>query len=129
MNHYLYLQSLCYDRPRFMHDIYLKAKTISEVDDFIQSSSRYAQFESLYLYRKKQFDQLPELLNKNKISVVSIDHPHYPVSFHQLHDPPLALFYIGDMDLCLGESLGVVGSRRPSVLAQNRINQLVGSLD
>ena len=110
MDYYLYLQCLCYDRPRYMHEVYSNTKTVAEVDDYIQSSVRFGSFESLYFGRKSFYDTICLQLESLNISVFTIDHPLYPVRLHQLHDPPLALFCMGDIQLGSIQGLGMVGS-------------------
>jgi len=46
--------------------------------------------------------------------LIPIQDPRYPPLLHQLIDPPLALFAIGDVDLLREPQVAIVGSRRPT---------------
>jgi len=79
-------------------------------------------------WRKKfSLTKFQENLNKENISIVTIDAPNYPNLLKEIYDPPAALFLKG----VLGSDnfpLAVVGSRRLSGYGQMAIDTIVNDL-
>lgn len=54
-------------------------------------------------------------MNQNHIKMVNIDDKEYPEKLKQIYDPPITLFCIGNTMLFNRISIGIVGSRSPSL--------------
>ena len=61
-------------------------------------------------------------------SAVTLSDKSYPPWLREIIDPPLALFYRGDLSLAAKPSVAVVGSRRASVYAINAAGHLTRQL-
>jgi DNA processing protein len=76
---------------------------------------------------RKEVDPMAllEKIKKQNVSVLHFFHPDYPGLLRQIHDPPLVLFHRGKLDLAnLGKTVGVVGTRRPTVYGQRQAKQM-----
>lgn len=74
--------------------------------------------------------QTPDLLQRLKQThhYVTIEDPRYPVSFRYLNDPPLCLFYKGDLELLSRPAIGVVGARQASRYSFEVLQKLIPAL-
>ena len=63
-----------------------------------------------------------------RASTVTLHEPHYPTLLKEIIDPPLALFYRGDLAIASRPAVAVVGSRRASVYAENAAAHLTRQL-
>lgn len=52
-----------------------------------------------------------ELIRNSAVNVLLYSDPAYPVLLKEIADPPLVLFYLGDLSLLNNTSVGVVGAR------------------
>jgi len=121
----LLLQSIFYDRPRQLQSLQTSLKTVSDVREYIHSLSYQDAFRSEALLRLNKREEMIHHMTHNDIGWLGMEHDHYPPQFHQLHDPPLGVFYRGQL---LAHSLsccGMVGSRRASVMAPYRIESIM----
>ncbi len=66
------------------------------------------------LIQQFSFDKIQEQLDKKGVSMLLWTSPSYPALLRQIPDPPLVLFYKGNVDLLDSPLLGVVGPRKPS---------------
>ena len=121
----LLLQSLFYDRPRMNREVRSLVHDEQELMSFIHSLPDTDPFRSEAFLRMKRRYRLLDQMRKHQIQWVEIDHPHYPAQFHQLHDPPLGIFYRGDISLLSMKCLGLVGSRKASVMAPYRVESIM----
>lgn len=76
--------------------------------------------EKLLLNKPKIIpDQLYENVLKSNIKVLCIEDDHFPDLLKQIHDCPVILFYLGDLEACnLKRTIGIVGTRTPTEYAQ-----------
>lgn len=75
-------------------------------------------------------EQTPQLLQdiKSKHQYVTIEDPDYPVDLRYLTDPPLVLFYQGNLQLLQQKSLGIVGARQASDYSFYVLKKLIPDL-
>jgi len=63
------------------------------------------------------------------ISFLTFDDEKYPYMLKNISDPPMVLYYKGDLDSCnLEKTLGVVGSRRASTNAKDVLTKILTEL-
>ena len=62
-------------------------------------------------------------LEHNEHGIIFYDDPQFPPQLLNIHEPPYALFYIGDIEYLLQPQLAMVGSRTPSAAGK----QIAGS--
>lgn len=65
------------------------------------------------------------LLKSKNIQLITIDHPDYPPLLKEIADPPLWLYYRGDIKTAHQKSLSVVGTRKPSSYALDAVKTLL----
>ena len=68
-----------------------------------------------------------ELLKKhteNRISVITIIEKGYPVLLKKTMNPPLALFYIGNLQLLENPIISIVGTRKPSIITIHWLKEI-----
>jgi DNA processing protein len=66
----------------------------------------------------------PELVASLRDRVVTLYDEAYPRLLHEIHDPPLALHYTGNLSLLAGPSIAIVGSRKATPYAINAAEHL-----
>ena len=67
-------------------------------------------------------------LEKNKIKTICFDEPQYPKLLKEIDDPPICLFYRGEIPKDSAPCLGVVGTRKNSSYAKVACEELVEQL-
>ena len=62
---------------------------------------------------EKSFDLAKELkqIERLKLQVIDVEDPSYPSLLREIHDPPMVLYYRGNLEAVRGASIGVVGTR------------------
>ncbi|MDP3993156.1 MAG: DNA-processing protein DprA [bacterium] len=67
--------------------------------------------------RPENVEAAKRLLASKKIEILTIDSPDFPVLLKEINDPPLWLFFRGDIKAMKKTCLTVVGTRKPSSYA------------
>lgn len=74
-------------------------------------------------------DEELKKLDGLKAEALTLDDPRYPVLLKQIHDPPIVLYGMGDLDRALSQpSVAIVGTRQPSTYGANATRQLACEL-
>jgi len=62
---------------------------------------------------EQSFDLAAELktIEQLKLQVIHVEDPTYPSLLREIHDPPMVLYYRGNLEAVRGASIGVVGTR------------------
>jgi DNA processing protein len=76
-----------------------------------------------YFAIKKALDNPPNIKYYHTQKAITILDPQYPNCLKHLTQPPWVLFYEGNLHCLKGPSLGIVGSRYPSVYAKTVLHQ------
>jgi DNA processing protein len=65
---------------------------------------------------EKTFDLAAELekIRKLRLQVIDCEDPDYPPLLREIHDPPMVLYYRGNLEAVKGACIGVVGTRDAS---------------
>ncbi|WP_045210846.1 DNA-processing protein DprA [Desulfonatronovibrio magnus] len=71
--------------------------------------------------------QLERVLSKN-LNLVLWSDPQYPEMLKQIYDPPVALYYKGDISLLQNHGIAVVGSRQSSAYGQEMARNICSEL-
>lgn len=71
----------------------------------------------LILGRQRSVDKEMSLLKAKNINFLKLGDPNYPKLLAEINDPPLWLFYRGDLASLHAKTITVVGTRKPSVYA------------
>ncbi len=83
-----------------------------------------AQIQSL-VNRPTNTGAAQRLLRTKDISIVTIDDDDYPKLLKEINDPPLWLYYRGNLKTADRKSLTIVGTRKPSTYALAALKSLV----
>jgi len=75
--------------------------------------------------RPQQVDAAFRLLKSKDIKVITIDNPNYPPLLKEISDPPLWLFFRGNLKALNRPTLTVVGTRKPSAYAISALEQIL----
>ncbi len=121
----LLLQSVFYDRPRMIRQLRGRVKNEDDLHQFIQTLAQNDPFRSEAQLRMKRRYRMLDQMRRHHIQWVDIEHASYPAQLHQLYDPPLGLFYKGKLVMNSTKCLGLVGSRKASVMAPYRVESLM----
>jgi len=80
--------------------------------------------------KRKDIDPKIEFkkLAKNEINIITIKDAEYPQQLKEIHNPPIALYVSGNIKPEDKFSLGVVGSRKPSIYGKQVVAQIVADL-
>ncbi len=113
-------------------DRYGNAKTVFETSyDDLNLSGLFSQRE-LYLLKRKDLSFAKKVLNdckKSGISAVCINNKHYPELLRQIANPPLVLYFKGNIELLNGEpTVCIVGPRSVSVFGKKAAFSLAARL-
>ncbi|MBT5954323.1 DNA-protecting protein DprA [bacterium] len=73
-------------------------------------------------------EKIEEKLKKNGIKTCFFGDEHYPFYLSEIYDPPLILYYKGDINCLKSPCLGVVGSRKYSNYGQSVTSRFVKKL-
>jgi len=73
-------------------------------------------------------DRLLENLNKEKIKILTIDDAAYPKLLKQIYDPPLLIYYRGDLEAFSDFALAIVGTRKFTHYGQQVTEKMVREL-
>ncbi len=121
----LLLQSVFYDRPRMIRQVRSLVRDDKDLQSFIQSLPANDPFRSEALLRLKRRYRMLDQMRRHHIQWLDIEHANYPAQFHQLPDPPMGIFYKGNIMNHNMKCLGLVGSRKASVMAPYRIESMM----
>lgn len=75
--------------------------------------------------QKASPDSLIKLIQQQGVAVCCIDEPEYPGLLKEIYDPPLVIYYRGNLALARQPALAVVGSRKISGYAQQIMPKLL----
>lgn len=73
-------------------------------------------------------DEILELAAASGAKLIQAGEAEFPAALLELHDPPPALFYIGDPALLSAPSVAIVGTRRATSYGERVARELAGSL-
>lgn len=80
-------------------------------------------------FQTETTDQLLAKLKKNRTQFVSIHQSHYPSLLREIYQPPLILFYRGNIDLLtFSNTLAVIGSRKATQYSYKALDMLFRKL-
>ncbi len=79
-----------------------------------------------FLAKKSDPDKAFAEVEKRGIKFLTFDDERYPALLKQIENPPVVLYYKGDLGLCnFGKTLAVVGSRRASTSARKDLAKIL----
>lgn len=84
-----------------------------------------------FLEKRKKInpDAAYERILKGGINIVTYDDEKYPYMLRQISNPPMTLFYKGDLFSCnLDRTVAFVGSRRASLSGKESVKQIISQL-
>jgi DNA processing protein len=84
-----------------------------------------------YLAKKKGVnpDETLDFVLKKRINILTYDNPQYPYMLRQISNPPMTLFYKGDLFSCnLERTVAFVGSRRASFAGKEGVSSIISDL-
>lgn len=74
-------------------------------------------------------EQTLEFVLKKGIKILTFDDKNYPYMLRQISNPPMTLFYKGDLSSCnLERTVAFVGSRRASFEGKNSVSRIISEL-
>lgn len=101
------------------------------LDDLKQIEGLSVKKAENFINKKKNIDAdkaLEDVLRR-KIKIITFDSPKYPYMLSQIPNPPMTLFYKGDLESCnLEKTIAVVGSRKASLSGKDSIRRIVNDL-
>ena len=82
--------------------------------------------EFLYLRDKINIDKTYDEVEKRGINILTFDDSHYPRMLREIHNPPIVLYYKGDLFSCnLDRTVAFVGSRKASSNGKDSIKRII----
>lgn len=84
-----------------------------------------------FINKRKEInlDKAEEEILKRGIKFITFDSPNYPYMLSQIHNPPMILYYKGDLLSCnLERTIAFVGSRRASFNGREGVKKVISSL-
>ena len=99
------------------------------------SKKDFSNIEGLNIRKSEKFiqlrdnidpDKIFEEIEKRGINVLTFDDSRYPYMLHQIHNPPMVLYYRGDLFSCnLERTVAFVGSRRASSNGKESVKSII----
>lgn len=82
------------------------------------------------LHKSKDVDLKNEILKLKKlgINIISLKDENYPIGLKNISQPPVFLYYIGDINILQGNIIGVVGTRRPTIYGKKVCEKITSEL-
>ncbi|OFI46009.1 DNA protecting protein DprA [Floricoccus penangensis] len=98
-----------------------------------QSLSQIAQLgriknKEIFIEKYKSLDVKKEKKNYRQFSSISILDSEYPTRLKEIYNPPVLLFYSGNIDLLQKPTLSFVGSRNASKIGIKTVHKLITEL-
>lgn len=84
-----------------------------------------------FIEKKKNLcpEKILEDVQKRGIGILTFENPQYPYMLSQISDPPMVLYYKGDLFSCnLERTVAFVGSRRASFNGKEGVRKVIDSL-
>lgn len=107
----------------------LKSAYGASLKDYLLSGLEEKTAEEFIIFRHQlKPDKLLDDLAKEKINVLTVDNPAYPKLLKQIYAPPFVLYYRGQLEVCNGFLLAVVGARKFSPYGRQVTEKLVREL-
>lgn len=105
---------------------YASAKELSQVDGLSVKKA-----ENFINKRDKiDIEKTLEEVYKRDIKFLTFENPKYPKLLKEISNPPMVLYYKGDLDSCnLNRTLAVVGSRKASYQAKDAVEKIIRELE
>jgi DNA processing protein len=122
------LQCIFYDRPRLLQDVRARIHSPAELMDYVRNLSSNDPFKPTALKRLERVPMIRQCMSDQGIEWLGLCHAHYPDALAMLTDPPLGLFYLGKTTHLTDIFLGMVGTRRPSLIANDRLKSLLSGI-
>ncbi|MBQ9280503.1 MAG: DNA-processing protein DprA [Clostridia bacterium] len=66
-----------------------------------------------------KINKIQDFMNKHHIHQLNIDDEEYPKGLKNIYDPPITLFYVGNIELLKNKCIAVVGSRAATEYGKN----------
>ena len=74
-------------------------------------------------------EQTLEFVSNKGIKILTYDDENYPFMLRQISNPPMTLFYKGDLALCnMKRTVAFVGSRRASLAGKDSVQKIISDL-
>jgi len=96
----------------------------AETNKLAQIGLAPAQINALF-NRPQSVQAAAKLMGLKKIQLITIDDSGYPYALKEIPDPPLWIFYRGDLSVLKHTCLTVVGTRKPSGYALTAIKHIL----
>ncbi len=103
------------------------------------SKQELTQIEGLSIKKAENFIKQRDKINPDKakedviergIKFYTFENPSYPKLLKEISNPPIVLYYKGDLGTCnLEKSIAVVGSRKASYNAKESVEKILSGLD
>lgn len=107
----------------------IKTAFNAPLSEFIRAGIDEKTAEEFQLFKHQiNPSQLEENLRKEKVKILTIDDSEYPKLLKEIYDPPLLLYYLGDLEAAGEFSLAIVGSRKFTAYGQMATEKIVKDL-
>ena len=84
--------------------------------------------EVIYSSKNINLENEIKKYEKQGINIISLKDEYYPEKLKNISHPPLFLYYRGDLSLTEKKTIGVVGTRRPTVYGRNVCEKIIDEL-
>lgn len=84
-----------------------------------------------FISKKKEVNpfQVYDFVQKKGIKIITFDDEAYPYMLRQISNPPMVLYYKGDLASCnLKKTVAFVGSRKASYMGKESVNKIISGL-
>ena len=132
------LSSIEQIEPAFIHKLYEYYGDIERVFNCSKKDFAEAKIEGLNIKKAELFlklrdeidlDKTFEEVEKRGIKVLTFEDERYPKMLKEIHNPPIVLYYKGDLFSCnLERTVAFVGSRRASSNGRDSVKRVINDL-
>lgn len=103
----------------------------AELNDLKQIDELSVRKAENFIEKKKSIDvdKAYDDVLKRRIKFITFDSPDYPYMLSQISNPPMTLYYKGDLASCnLNRTIAFVGSRRASLNGKDSVRRVISDL-
>ena len=82
----------------------------------------------LHKSKKINLQEEIEALNRLEIKIISLKDKDYPINLKNISHPPVFLYYRGDLNLANKNTIGIVGTRKPTIYGKRVCEKITSEL-
>ncbi len=121
----LVIQCLGYDRPRYLQAMSESCQSGADIEAYIRSLPAQDPFQGVAMKRYHDMSTIPSRMERGGMGWLPWSDVAWAQPIPPNCDPPMGVFFKGNTGLLTQTMIGIVGTRKPSLLARDRVAETV----